>query len=123
LRGPVVDLAVDPLTPTTLYAAVGRRHQLYKSRDGGVTWFSASAGLPAGAKARLLAIDPRAPATLYLATDQAVFVSDDGAASWQSLSNGLPGFAIDSLAVASAGPRTLYAATAGAGVYALTRDR
>jgi hypothetical protein len=68
-----------------------------------------------------LAIDPASSATLYVATDHGVFVSDDAAASWQPLDDGLPGLPVSSLAVSSGPPRTVYAAILGAGVFALSR--
>jgi photosystem II stability/assembly factor-like uncharacterized protein len=121
LPGPVVDLAIHPLAPANLYAAVGRRRPLWKSADGGASWRSASAGLPAGAVIAALAIDPTTPATLYIATDQGVFVSDDAAATWQPFGAGLGGLPVGALAVARTLPRTVYAGTLGAGVFALTR--
>jgi hypothetical protein len=68
-----------------------------------------------------LAIDPAAPATLYLATDHGVFVTDDAARSWQPLDDGLPGLAVTCLAVPAGLPRSVYAGTDGAGVFGLTR--
>jgi photosystem II stability/assembly factor-like uncharacterized protein len=121
LPGPVVDLAIDPRAPATLYAAVGRPRPLWKSEDGGASWRRASDGLPRGAVVTALAIDPASSATLYVATDHGVFVSDDAAASWQPLDDGLPGLPVSSLAVSSGPPRTVYAATLGAGVFALSR--
>jgi len=49
LRGPVADLAVDPVTPSTLYAAIDARRPVFKSTDGGASWAPASFGLPRGA--------------------------------------------------------------------------
>jgi photosystem II stability/assembly factor-like uncharacterized protein len=121
LPGPVLDLAIDPRVPARLYAAVGRRQPFFKSTDGGASWKSASVGLPLGAVVQALAIDPAAPATLYLATDHGVFVTDDAARSWQPLDDGLPQLAVTGLAVPAGLPRSVYAGTAGAGVFGLTR--
>src|SRR6202035_3017358 len=41
LRGPVADLAVDPVTPSTLYAAIDARRPVFKSTDGGASWATA----------------------------------------------------------------------------------
>ncbi len=52
--GRVAALVVDPVSPTTLYAATA--DGVYRSVDGGGTWASFNAGLPPG-PARNLAID------------------------------------------------------------------
>jgi photosystem II stability/assembly factor-like uncharacterized protein len=121
LAGPIVDLAVDPASPATLYAATGRPRPLWKSLDRGATWAPASAGLPRGAAILNLAIDPATPSTLYLGTDRGVFVTDDGARSWQLLGTGLPGRLVTSVAAAAAPPRTVWSGTAGGGVFAFAR--
>lgn len=122
LRGNVIDLAFDPENAAELYAAVALPRAVFKSADGGTSWTAASAGLPLHTQALALAIDPLRPATLYLATTTGVFVTDDGAASWQPFNAGLPGLPVDSLAVSATLPRTVWAATLGAGVFTLTRQ-
>lgn len=80
----VYDLAIDPVTPTTLYA--GTPSGVYKSTDGGASWSAASSGLTDLALPNpdvgVLAIDPATPATLYAGTGVGVFKSTDGAGSW-----------------------------------------
>ena len=56
-------LAVDPTTPTTLYA--GTNDSVLKSMDGGESWEPVKAGLSAVEE---LAIDPMTPAILYAGT-------------------------------------------------------
>jgi len=121
LPGQVIDLAIDPALPRTLYAAVALPRAVFKSVDGGATWAAAVAGLPLHTQALALAIDPVRPATLYLGTSSGVFVTDDGAASWQPLDAGLPGLPVASLAVSPTLPRTVWAGTTSAGVFSLTR--
>jgi hypothetical protein len=60
-------LAIDPVTPTTLYAesSNGSYGQLYKSLDGGATW--SLTGLSPNT-AHPLAIDPTTPTTVYAGT-------------------------------------------------------
>ena len=63
----VAALAIDPRTPSTLYAgtdSVG----VFKSTDAGDTWISADTGLPDGYSVAALAIDPHTPSTLYAGT-------------------------------------------------------
>jgi len=121
LVGPVIDLAIDPSAPTTLYAAVARPKVLWKSTDGGATWAAASNGLPRQAGPVALAIDPLSPSTLYLAAADGVFVTDDAARTWRPLDTGFAGQTVSALAVSTTHPHTVWAATLGAGVFALTR--
>lgn len=88
-RGPgvgdayVLALAIDPTTPSTLYAGMGGG--VVKSTDGGSTWGALSTGLT---NVSALAIDPTTPSTLYAATEGtkvrggSVFKSTDGGNSW-----------------------------------------
>ena len=56
-------IAIDPVTPSTLYAGTGST-SVYKSIDGGATWTSASIGLTQ-ARVTALLIDPTNPSTVY----------------------------------------------------------
>ncbi len=104
-------LAIDPLTPTTVYAASDSG--VYKSADGGATW-NASGGL-VGVVASL-AIDPFTPTTLYAGANDAVHKSTDGGVSWNV--NTLTGAGpVSSLAIDPRTPTTLYAGTASGGVF------
>jgi photosystem II stability/assembly factor-like uncharacterized protein len=81
-------LATDPVHPGTLYFAVWPGG-VYKSTDGGESWTAANRGLPPvtltqnASLMRDLAVDPRQPRRLYLATEIGVFQSDDAGASWR----------------------------------------
>src|SRR3989442_1318092 len=102
-------LAIDPLTPTTLYA--GTSGGVFKSTDGGASW-SASGLINVSA----LAIDPLTPTTLYAGTSNVgvfggVFTSTDGVVSWNT-TGGLTGI-VSSLAIDPLTPTTLYAGTLG----------
>ncbi len=101
-----VDLAADPTSPDTIFAATWQvRHYpwqayympgtgpgsgIHKSTDGGKTWTRLSAhGLPAGPLGRIgLAVargsrGARVYATIDAGADSGVYRSDDGGASWQ----------------------------------------
>src|SRR6266852_4984349 len=68
-------LAIDPRTPTTLYAA---GDGVFKSTDGGNTWSAVNTGLTTP-YVDTLAIDPRTPTTLYAGTVAGgVLTSTDG---------------------------------------------
>ncbi|HSF43521.1 MAG TPA: hypothetical protein VLT87_27255 [Thermoanaerobaculia bacterium] len=115
LREPLAALAVDPSSPSTVYAAGIR---LFKSTDGGVTWRQTGRGLR-GPVSGLLA-DPFAPRTLYAVTHftrrsipiTGIDKSTDGGATWTPADAGLPGwYGIRRLTADLATPGTLYAAT------------
>ncbi len=59
-------LAVDPVTPTTVYA--GARYGLFKTADAGTNWSVTTNGLPA-LPITTLAVDPLSPSTLYVGLD------------------------------------------------------
>src|SRR5438477_10566441 len=74
-------LAIDPQTPTTLYAGTSGPG-VFKSTDGGTTWRAVNTGLDPRRCCFALAIDPQTPTTLYASTDGGVFKSTDGGESW-----------------------------------------
>ncbi len=81
----VAGLALDPQTPSTLYA--GTFSGVFKSEDGGINWSLSSTGLT-GLAVNTLAVDPQSPATVYAGTAGGVFISTNGAANWhQSLAS------------------------------------
>jgi len=66
--GTILVLAIDPVTPTTLYAGT-ERNGVFKSTDGARSWSAANAGLPTSTSGIILALDPGTPTTLYAGTD------------------------------------------------------
>jgi photosystem II stability/assembly factor-like uncharacterized protein len=108
-------LAIDPLNPATLYAAM--HHGVYKSTDGGASWSTATAGLPSGLEnVRMLIVDPKNSGTVYAACMGdfgGVYKSTDGGVIWRAMNSGLPpqNLAALSLAINPQRPDTLYAAT------------
>ncbi len=84
-RGPegghILALAIDPVTPATLYMGT-ENGGVFKSTDGGGSWRAANTGL-ASRYVYALAIDPAAPTTLYAATENGVHKSTDGGGSWR----------------------------------------
>ncbi len=82
-------LAFDPLNPNTMYAGTGERlydqvvrnSGIFKSTDGGNTWFQ----LPATAfwlDVQTIAPQPASSNTLLAATGGGIFRTTDGGASW-----------------------------------------
>ncbi len=91
--------------PARAYLAVDR-HKLddiapyaYKTADGGRTWTSIVAGLPAGAVVHAVREDPVRRGLLYAATERGVFFSLDDGAAWQPLQLNLPATPVHDLAV------------------------
>lgn len=115
----VLALAVDPATPSTLYAAVARNladSRVFKSTDSGATWFETSVGI-AGSDVRALLVDPVDTDVVYAASGGnaaspgGVYRSDDGALSWNSISIGLPADSATALALDPADRTRLLAGT------------
>lgn len=104
---PTIALAIDPVTPSILYAAT--LAGLFKTTDSGSTWTAAGTGLPSSVRA--LVIDPAAPSTVYAATPAGVFKTTTGGASWASASVGLAQRDVTALAIDPADTGALYAAT------------
>lgn len=126
-RGFVSRVVIDPASTTTLYAvayfSAANLQTVVKSTDGGQTWARADQGVPRTAFVRDLSLDPSRPATLYAATRQGVFVSEDGGAHWSSLSDGLTNRDVLRVRLDPFDPATLYAATEeDGGLFVLTRS-
>ncbi len=121
-------LAIDPDTPTTLYAVTSCLGVL-KSLDSGDSWSAANSGLPDTPTSAVttLAIDPTTPATLYAGTylylgrGGGVFKSVNGGRSWSAVNTGLEtayGLAsVNALVIDPSTPATLYAGTYRRGVF------
>jgi photosystem II stability/assembly factor-like uncharacterized protein len=78
------------------YASVSRfrlddlQPYLYRTRDGGRSWQSIAAGLPADAPVNAVREDPVRRGLLFAATEKAVWMSFDDGGHWQSLQLNLP---------------------------------
>jgi photosystem II stability/assembly factor-like uncharacterized protein len=128
----VLTLAINPTTPTTLWASVidvnaggGAPGHVYKSVDGGAHWTDSSTGLTS-ADIRALYVDPTSPNILFAAgggtfgNPGGVFKSYDGGATWHSISIGLPADAALALALDPGDHNKLYAG-ASSGVWEITQ--
>ncbi len=126
--GGITAIAVDPKTPSSVYAGF-RGRGVFKSTDGGQNWIPVNSGLPTS-QAGPIAIDPANPAIVYVGTSMGVFKSTNGATSWTASSSGLPSspLSIVSLAIDPANSAILYATfapgffstTGGGGVFKST---
>jgi photosystem II stability/assembly factor-like uncharacterized protein len=114
----VTTLAVNPATPSTIYA--GTRSGVFKSIDGGRNWNAINTGLVRPGVVALV-IDPLTPATVYLAANvsndfdasRGVFKSTDGGTTWNAANTGLGNGGVSSLAIDPVTPSILYAGWGG----------
>lgn len=89
-----IDLSVTD--PNTAYVAVDAQRlddfapHAFSTHDGGKTWRSITAGLPADTIVSVVRSDPERPGLLYAGTETSVNVSFDDGASWQPLRQNLP---------------------------------
>jgi len=100
------DVAINPITPRILYAAIGHivgdaKNGVYKSIDGGTKFVRLGGGLPTTGVGRItLAVAPSNPKTVYAsivlpssatggsAATQNVYRSDNAGTSWTAISPG-----------------------------------
>lgn len=128
----VLTLAIDPVTPTTLWASVidinsgsGAPGHIYKTIDSGAHWTESGTGMTS-ADIRAMLVDPTNSSILYAAgggtagNPGGVFKSYDAGATWHSTSVGLPADAATSLALDPNDHNKLYAGTSS-GVWEMTQ--
>jgi uncharacterized repeat protein (TIGR01451 family) len=128
----VETIAIDPLTPATIYAGVSsdiHHPRVFKSTDGGADWSAIGTGFPdnGGGEVRLLVIDPKTTSNLFaidlveqlvggIENEQAitVFKSTDSGNTWTQSDSGIPGLPlVGDLVIDPATPTTLYATYEG----------
>ena len=115
-----MSVAIDPVTPATVYTARLNQKAVFKSTDGGAHWTASDEGITA-VFVTALAVDPRTPTTVYAGTSGfdvwGVFKSVDGGIHWNPSNAGFPpvldniSSAITTLVVDPQSPATLYAGT------------
>ncbi len=109
----VFALAVDPKTPTNVYAGTDGSG-VFKSANGGATWTAINTGLfpPNWPQYMVssIAVDPVTPATVYAALSSAA-KSTNGGATWSQLNTHADEFVIDPKT-----PTTLYAGSINYGI-------
>ncbi|RMG10995.1 MAG: hypothetical protein D6731_16485, partial [Planctomycetota bacterium] len=101
-------LTLDPAAPSTF--TVGTKQGVYRSLDGGATWFPYADGMPPGQEVRALAVDPLLGGQLYAGAQNTVY-SSTGNNPWLPCSTGLTNFDVKALAQDPLDPSVLYAGT------------
>lgn len=118
----VTQIEASHTDPQTAYVSVSRfrvddlRPYAYRTRDGGRTWQSISAGLPEDAPVNAVREDPTRPGLLFAATERAVWVSHDDGDHWDALQGNLPHTSMRDLAIHDG---DLIVATHGRGFWVL----
>lgn len=107
-------VAIDPLTPTTLYAGVysgvGNDFDVYKSTDSGASWTQINRTL-SNTSVLSLAFDKANPSIVYAGTStMAVLKSADRGVSWQESNEGFTDYLVKAVAV-NTDDGTVYAGT------------
>ena len=110
-------LAINPLTPATLFA--GTDNGIFRSTDGGSTWKETSDGM-GHMVIKNLVIDPVTPSILYAGTESGVYKSINDGEFWSLFKTGLTDPNISALAIDPSTPTTLYAGTLLSGVFKST---
>lgn len=110
-NGGVLSLAIDPVTPSTLYAGFGGG--VFKTTNSGGSWSPVGQTL---SFIQAIVIDPITPTTVYAGGNSSgggVSKSIDGGVNWQPINNGLANSFVLSLAIDPLTPSTVYAGLNG----------
>jgi uncharacterized repeat protein (TIGR01451 family) len=121
----IAGIAIDPDTPTTIYALTGSKG-VYKSTDGGSNWTAKNTGFPSNMAVgwahllgNLLTMDPNNSSVLYTNIGGKVYKSTDGAENWSESNTGItacaPNYQIAGVIVDPQDSNHLFAAHIAAG--------
>jgi len=121
--GPVIALAVDPQTPSVVYAGA-QFGGVFKTATAGSFWTPIDNGLTS-LQIHALAIDPKTPSVVYAGTTLGgVFKTTTGGVSWFASNSGLPfpsgSDFVYAIAIDPSNPTTLYLGTASGSVFKST---
>jgi hypothetical protein len=105
-------ILIDPTHSETMYIGVGSLSDIsmFKSTDGGLSWFSSENGLPDLSNVYSLAIRPNNSSILYAGTQYGLYKSEDEGTNWENVKlNDFPGpIFVYAIAVDQTHPDTLY---------------
>ncbi|HKZ54852.1 MAG TPA: SBBP repeat-containing protein [Anaerolineales bacterium] len=103
----VRSLAVNPSRPSQVVLGTAS-HGLLISLDGGRSW--EQSGLE-DLEIRALAIDPRAPDSVFGGTDRGMYRSDDAGVTWTQASRGLASRVVNAIVFGPGSPGPIFAGT------------
>jgi uncharacterized repeat protein (TIGR02543 family) len=101
-------IAIDPLTPTTLYVSTNG-YGVFRSVNNGGSWKGINSDLTRNQICWEIAVDPKRPTTVYAVTQSHVCRSIDSGATWTTLGKGSTLEEVSYLAIDPLTPTTLYA--------------
>jgi len=131
-RRSIHEIAFSPSSPEIVYAAIGietlspigvttdmQGPGIYKSTDGGITWFAVNHGLEDTTTNMLaVAIHPQNPDVAFLSEiNSGIYETLDGGKSWTPKNSGLIQTDIRALAIDPINPETIYAGVEFGGVW------
>jgi len=107
----VLSIAIDPVTPSNIYASAFQG--IYRSVNGGGTWTAFANGLSGiYGYVQSLDIDPADPTVIYAGTDyDGIFKSLDSGANWTAFNNGLGNLQVYSVTVDPLDTSVVFAGT------------
>ncbi|MEO8189337.1 MAG: hypothetical protein ABI682_03265 [Acidobacteriota bacterium] len=112
----VQSIVVDPIAPSTIYAALGIQPAgIFKSTNSGTSWAPLNDGLPPNLGVSALLFVPWNGRTLYAAAESALYKTSNGGASWTRIETGI--HAPLTLAADPSTPGTLYIGTFSSGIF------
>ncbi len=85
-RDRVTAFAIDPKDPDVLYAGM-ENAGIYKSIDGGLSWYPSHRGLT-NTQVASISIDLQNPGIVYVGTKAGIFKSHDGGEIWTAIGEG-----------------------------------
>lgn len=114
----VIDLAVHPTDPNTLWAVCSNYsngQKVYKSTNGGASWSNISGSLP-NIPARAVVYQEGTANGIYIGMDVGIYYKDDGMGDWELFNDGLPNVEITDLGI-NHSDGYIYAASYGRGLW------
>lgn len=118
----ITRIQCSPFAEGTAYLSLDRHRNddrkpyVFKTEDGGKSWKSITANLPAEGSVHVIRADPRNRDLLFVGTEFGLFMSQDAGGSWHRFGKGLPTVAVHDLAIHPR-DRELVIATHGRGIY------
>src|SRR6185369_9319217 len=113
----VRSLAIDPVTPTKLYAGVNFG-PVFRTTDGADNWTPSTSGAPFSTVS--LAVDPHTPARIFASETNSiggVFRSIDSGVTWQPVGLAQTGAFSNFVGVSPHTPNLVYATMTGNGLF------
>src|SRR5664280_1427725 len=103
----ITSIAIDPITPTTLYVSTNGVG-VFRSADNGGSWKDINSELTRNQICWEIAVDPKTPTTVYAVTQSYVCRSMDSGATWKAVGKDFTLASATYLAIDPLTPTTMY---------------